>query len=91
MNKNKARLLIKKGDAVCDCCGYHLNLTIDHIVPKSSGGKSNKENLRILCKPCNNLKGSKNITLAELQRLREGILTNAMKYGFDKKSLRLIQ
>jgi 5-methylcytosine-specific restriction endonuclease McrA len=33
-------------------------LTIDHIIPKSRGGKTSFENCVSSCKPCNNKKGS---------------------------------
>ncbi len=34
-------------------------LTVDHIVPLSKGGKSNFENVVAACKPCNHGKGDK--------------------------------
>lgn len=36
----------------CRMCATTLRLTIHHIVPKSSGGKDEKENLIVLCEPC---------------------------------------
>lgn len=36
---------------------YYNQATVDHVVPKSKGGKDELDNLIILCKPCNNLKG----------------------------------
>ena len=35
------------------------DLTIDHVIPRSKGGKSTWENCVISCKPCNVAKGSK--------------------------------
>lgn len=32
-------------------------LSIDHIVARANGGASNRENLRVLCVPCNTQKG----------------------------------
>lgn len=32
-------------------------LSIDHIHPKSKGGTSERANLRVLCTPCNTIKG----------------------------------
>ncbi|RCX22882.1 HNH endonuclease [Fontibacillus phaseoli] len=41
-----------------DCKGdYSLVYNIDHIVPESKGGPDEVNNLRILCMPCNSLKG----------------------------------
>lgn len=34
-------------------------LSIDHIVPRSKGGTHERENLRILCTPCNTKRGVK--------------------------------
>lgn len=34
-------------------------LSIDHIVPRSKGGTSDRSNLRVLCTRCNTRKGSK--------------------------------
>jgi 5-methylcytosine-specific restriction endonuclease McrA len=34
----------------------HSDLTMDHLVPLSRGGRSTKENLVPSCKTCNNLK-----------------------------------
>ena len=44
---------------VCYYCGRQVgraNLTMDHIVPLSRGGKSKKGNLVPACKSCNNKK-----------------------------------
>lgn len=39
--------------------GKQVMFDIDHIRPVSRGGKNNKENLRILCHQCNNIKANK--------------------------------
>ena len=64
--KEKARRLrhtqwwlnkIQKG--VCYYCGKEvgrMNLTMDHVVPLSRGGKSKKGNIVPACKECNNKK-----------------------------------
>lgn len=44
----------------CAYCGLESKkLTIDHILPKSRGGKSTFENCVASCKPCNNKKGNR--------------------------------
>ena len=48
--------------ASCYYCHKSLDrcdITMDHIVPLSQGGKSNKGNLTISCKTCNSNKQSK--------------------------------
>jgi 5-methylcytosine-specific restriction endonuclease McrA len=45
----------------CKYCGRPItikNLVFDHIVPISRSGVSNKENLQIICKTSNGMKGS---------------------------------
>lgn len=46
----------------CQYCGQHFQaseLTIDHIIPKSIGGKTRWDNIVACCKECNNKKGKK--------------------------------
>jgi 5-methylcytosine-specific restriction endonuclease McrA len=45
----------------CKYCDKILtidNMVIDHIIPISRGGTSNRENLQIICKTSNSMKGS---------------------------------
>ncbi len=49
----------KVQNGICHYCGSKTgakNLTMDHIVPLSRGGKSKKGNLVPACKECNNKK-----------------------------------
>lgn len=41
----------------CQYCGARHELTIDHVLPRSRGGKSSWTNLVTACKHCNNKKG----------------------------------
>ncbi|MBW1649247.1 MAG: HNH endonuclease [Deltaproteobacteria bacterium] len=52
----------KKAKGVCSYCGKNVtaeNLTMDHIMPISRGGKSVKGNVTAVCKECNNKKKHK--------------------------------
>ena len=64
--KEKARRLRKsqwwkrrKSIGICHYCGKKFKpaeLTMDHLIPISRGGKNNKGNVVPACKPCNNRK-----------------------------------
>lgn len=47
----------------CSICGKELqsfdDFEVDHVFPWSKGGKTNPDNLQVLCKECNRRKGSK--------------------------------
>lgn len=43
----------------CVYCGSYQNLTIDHVIPISQGGKSTFENCVTACRHCNNKKNNK--------------------------------
>lgn len=55
---NRANLF-KRDQGQCQYCGSKKQLTIDHIVPRSKGGKSNWSNLVTACHRCNVVKGDK--------------------------------
>lgn len=41
----------------CQYCGAHEDLTFDHVVPRSRGGRTTWENVVTACAPCNLRKG----------------------------------
>lgn len=43
----------------CQYCGDRDKLTIDHVMPRSRGGRDTWENLVTACVPCNNRKGNR--------------------------------
>jgi 5-methylcytosine-specific restriction endonuclease McrA len=50
--------VFKRDNNACAYCGKQSDLTLDHVIPKSRGGKSHWENLVTACKRCNSEKGS---------------------------------
>ena len=59
------------GKGVCYFCEQKFSreeLTMEHLIPLSRGGKSTKKNIVVSCKQCNSHK--KNLTVAEI-RMRE--------------------
>lgn len=51
--------IMKRDDYYCQYCGDTHNLTIDHIMPGSRGGKDTWENLTTACNQCNVTKGDR--------------------------------
>ncbi len=53
INKPTIKLNLNSGQVTCFCCGDHRdNLEKAHIIPVSSGGSDNVDNIHILCKSC---------------------------------------
>lgn len=50
------RILSQRDGNYCACCGEQKELTIDHIIPLSLGGKTRFSNLQLLCRTCNEAK-----------------------------------
>jgi 5-methylcytosine-specific restriction endonuclease McrA len=55
----KKNVFIRDGFKCAYCGTNKSRLTIDHIIPKSRGGRSNFENCVAACKPCNLAKGGR--------------------------------
>lgn len=54
------RNIMRRDGMRCQYCGKsNVPLTIDHILPKSRGGKDEWENLVTACVSCNNFKGNR--------------------------------
>lgn len=53
------RNVMRRDDFMCQYCGKKSDLTIDHIIPKSRGGKDTWENLATACEKCNVHKGNR--------------------------------
>lgn len=50
----------------CMYCGKTKELTIDHIIPSSRGGKTTFENCVAACRPCNNKKNNRTPSEAKM-------------------------
>lgn len=49
--------IFKRDGHKCQYCGHNKKLTIDHLIPRSKGGKSSWTNLVTACQSCNAKKG----------------------------------
>lgn len=54
---NRQNVFKRDGNA-CVYCGKEKDLTLDHVIPKSRGGKTNWVNLVAACRGCNGKKGN---------------------------------
>jgi 5-methylcytosine-specific restriction endonuclease McrA len=85
----KQRLRILMRDRwKCQYCGVRgtqFDLTLDHIQPRSRGGRSDVENLCAACKSCNQRKGDRTPDEARMPLMAT---PSALRYGLDKAALR---
>ncbi len=68
----KKNILVRDKNT-CQYCGHRFHaadLTLDHVIPKSRGGKTRWENLVACCKKCNTRKGNRSLSEAGLNLLK---------------------
>lgn len=59
--------VFKRDKFSCQYCGSAKSLTLDHIIPRSKGGKTSWSNLVTACQPCNTRKGDRTPDQANLK------------------------
>jgi 5-methylcytosine-specific restriction endonuclease McrA len=84
LRKRRIRLLTRNNR--CSYCGAELTLetsTLDHVVPRSSGGRDIMRNLALACHACNLEKGSMSVDVfLEMRRRRaKWAITNFIQSG----------
>jgi 5-methylcytosine-specific restriction endonuclease McrA len=82
---------VKKVKAKCGYCGrsydgYKIKQTIDHIIPKSSGGETTVDNLLVVCSRCNSVR-KKSLPLHEFIKLNPKVRYFMKKYLNKMKDL----
>lgn len=63
------RMVYKRDNYTCQYCRKQLdgvNMTLDHILPKSKGGRSSFENTVCCCEPCNAFKANRTLKEAKM-------------------------
>lgn len=68
------RGVLSRDQYTCQYCGQtppRKDLTVDHVLPRSRGGKTTWENVITACQKCNGRKGSRTPTEANMKLLSE--------------------
>lgn len=68
---SKKNVMIRD-DFKCVYCGAGRDLNIDHVFPRSRGGKSTFENTVTSCVSCNTLKGNRSLREANMYYRKRG-------------------
>ena len=69
----------------CGTKGTAVDLSLDHIMPRSRGGRTTPDNLCVACKACNSRKGNRTPAEARMPLLSE---PSALMYDLDRVALR---
>jgi len=66
------RNILKRDGHQCQYCGTrHGRMTVDHVVPRTMGGRDTWENMVCACQECNNQKGNGSPERAGMSLLRK--------------------
>jgi len=58
------REVLRRDKYLCQYCGSTKKLTLDHVIPRSKGGKHSWDNVVIACEQCNSRKGDRTLSQA---------------------------
>ena len=83
--KLNRKRLFKRDHNSCVYCGSTKKLTIDHIHPKSRGGKNSWENLVTACLPCNLKKGDRTPEEAGMKMKSKPYTPNVISSVFNSE------
>jgi 5-methylcytosine-specific restriction endonuclease McrA len=64
--------VFRRDNYTCQYCGWiGSDLTIDHIIPRSLGGKTSWDNVVVACQACNVRKGNRRLSETDMHLLRK--------------------
>lgn len=65
------REVLRRDHHRCQYCGTTKRLTLDHVIPRSKGGKHSWDNVVTACEKCNAFKGSRTLTEVGMKLLHQ--------------------
>lgn len=74
--------IFKRDEHACAYCSGNINLTVDHIVPKSKGGTNTWENLITCCFDCNSKKGDRTLDQSGMRLLFKPFKPNPLYFMY---------
>lgn len=80
--------IFKRDNHTCAYCGRFRDLTVDHIQPKSKGGKDTWDNLISACLKCNYKKGDRTPEQAGMELLFKPYKPNPLHFMCESNKFR---
>ena len=68
--------IFKRDSFRCVYCGTRDHLTLDHVIPRSRGGRESWHNLVTACQRCNTIKGDRTPQEADMQMTQEPLTSS---------------
>ncbi len=69
--------LFLRDEFSCQYCGTKCEMTFDHVVPRTCGGRTTWENVVASCSPCNLRKGARSLKEARMRLRRTPVRPSA--------------
>jgi 5-methylcytosine-specific restriction endonuclease McrA len=73
----RANIYARDNHSCAYCGAYDVELTLDHVVPESRGGKKSWDNIVAACRECNKTKGARTPEEAGMMLLHKPVVPNA--------------
>jgi len=83
--KVNRKKILKRDRNTCQYCGSKRNLTIDHVIPRSKGGKNTWGNLVTSCFRCNSKKGDKTLSEAGMKLKTKPYVPNIFSHIINEE------
>lgn len=77
--------ILRRDENQCQYCGNRKQLTIDHVIPRSRGGKHTWNNVVAACATCNCRKGNKTPTEANMALFKDPVAPQHPTIAFARQ------